>query len=51
MDSSEVQNSNLKFLLHCKLKWHNKANGRGVHIREGIAYQSVKLVLLASGNT
>ncbi len=25
-DSSELQNSNLKFLLYCKPKWHNKAN-------------------------
>jgi hypothetical protein len=26
MDSSELQNCNLKFLLSCKPKWHNKAN-------------------------
>jgi hypothetical protein len=25
-DSSESQNSDLKFLLYCKPKWHNKAN-------------------------
>jgi hypothetical protein len=24
--ASELQNSNLNFLLYCKLKWHNKAN-------------------------
>jgi hypothetical protein len=25
-DSSELQDSNLKFLFYCKPKWHNKAN-------------------------
>jgi hypothetical protein len=27
-DSSELQNSNLKSILYCKPKWHNKANRR-----------------------
>jgi hypothetical protein len=25
-DSSELKNPDLKFLLHCKPKWHNNAN-------------------------
>ncbi len=48
--ASRLQNSNLNYLLYCKLKWHNQANRR-VGVGKGFPCKSVKLVLLANGNT
>ncbi len=45
----QLQKSDLKFLLSCKLLWHNKANQEEL-VLGGFPCNSVKLDLLAKGN-